>query len=310
MQEPYCDSSYILDLDDELAWRLIGNGGTSTWLHQLASMMTLMPGKSEQPRKLRFVLLTDRDCCSQGTNALPPLPRLSNLPHDGWRMDNLWTLRVWSHPEVPDIVCGLLDTKNHDVTILTMGQALFPIYQAAIERGGGPFHAALLERDGKGILIAGAGGKGKTTCCRQAPSPWNALCDDETLIVRSELGAYHAHPFPTWSDHLLRRSYRTWDVQRPTQVSALFFLDQGESDRVVPLGEAEAAAKINQSAGQVCRRMWRSLESCVQRENNLKLFANACSLAKDVPAFTLRASLAGRFWESIEKVLQDATPRQ
>jgi SynChlorMet cassette protein ScmC len=270
-------------------------------------MMILMPGKSEQLRKLCFVLLTDRDGCSQGTNALPPIPRPSNLPYDGWRMDNLWTLRVWSHPEVPDIVCELPDKSNHELTILTMGQALFPIYQAAIERGGVPLHAALLEHDGMGILIAARGGKGKTTCCRLAPRPWNARCDDETLVVRSESGLYNAHPFPTWSDYLLRRSEATWDVQRPTQLAAIFFLDQGESDQIVPLGEAEAAAKTNQSAGQVCGRMWRSLESCVQRENNLRLFDNACSLAKDVPAFALRASFAGRFWESIEKVLQDAT---
>jgi len=225
-------------------------------------------------------------------------------------MENLMVLRVWSHPEVPDIVCELLDTSNHDLTILAMEQALFPIYPAAIERGGMPLHAAPLERDGKGILIAARGGKGKSTCCRLAPRPWNVLCDDETLVVRSGSGAYHAHPFPTWSDYFCRRAEPKWDVQRPSQLSAVFFLDQGKSDQVVPMGEAKAAARINQSAGQVCRRMWRSLDSQVQRENNAKLFANACSLAKKVPAFTLSASLAGRFWESLEKVLQDVTPRQ
>jgi SynChlorMet cassette protein ScmC len=225
-------------------------------------------------------------------------------------MDNLIALRVWAHPAVPDIVCELSDTRDHDLAMLTMGQALFPIYQAAIGRGGVPLHAALLDRDGKGILIAGPGGKGKSTCCRLAPMPWKARCDDETLVVRSGSGAYNAHPFPTWSDYLLRRSEPTWDVQRPTQLSAVFFLEQGGNDQVIPLGKAEAAARIMHSAGQVCQRMWRGLEGSVQRENNLKVFANACSLAKDVPAFTLRASLTGRFWESIEKVLHDATPRQ
>jgi SynChlorMet cassette protein ScmC len=102
----------------------------------------------------------------------------------------------------------------------------------------------------------------------------------------------------------MRRSERTWNVQRSTQISAIFFLEQGESDRVSPLGEAETAAKITQSASQVCARMWGRLESWVRRENNVKLFANACDVAKNIPAFSLHASLTGRFWESIEEVLE------
>ena len=55
-------------------------------------------------------------------------------------------------------------------------------------------------------------------------------------------------------------------TQRPTQLSAVFFLDQGESDQVIPLGKAVAAARIMQSAGQVCQRMWRGLEGSVQEK--------------------------------------------
>jgi hypothetical protein len=45
----------------------------------------------------------------------------------------------------------------------------------------------------------------------------------------------------------------------------------------------------------------------VNREevSNLRknLFENSCRLAKAVPAFRLKASLKGRFWEKIEEVL-------
>jgi SynChlorMet cassette protein ScmC len=310
VQEHLISNSYILDLHGSLVRCLVGHCETSVWLDQLASIMTLKPGKPEELRKISFVPAANGADGYLTANVRPPLPGRSNLAHNTWRMDNLGALRIWTHFEAPDVVCELVDTRNYNLRVLAMGQALFPIYRAAIDRGGMPFHSALLERDGKGILISASGGKGKSTCCRQAPRPWNALCDDETLIVRSGSGFYNAHPFPTWSDYLLRRSEPTWDVQRPTQLSAIFFLDQGESDQVVPMGEAAAAARIMRSAGQVCRRMWQRLESCVQRETNVKLFANACSLAKDVPAFTLRASLTGRFWKSIEKILQDATPRQ
>lgn len=37
-----------------------------------------------------------------------------------------------------------------------------------------------------------------------------------------------------------------------------------------------------------------------------KLFDNACQLAKAVPVFSLRVSLNGRFWENMEKVLENA----
>jgi hypothetical protein len=35
----------------------------------------------------------------------------------------------------------------------------------------------------------------------------------------------------------------------------------------------------------------------------LRCFQNACELAKTIPAFSLRVSLGGRFWEEMERVL-------
>ncbi|MGB6068034.1 MAG: SynChlorMet cassette protein ScmC [Desulfomonilaceae bacterium] len=303
IREPYCDTSYILALDDGLAWCLVGNSETSAWLHQLASIMTLRPGKSDGLRKISIVQCAEGIGHCQIPNPHPLLPKASALPHSGWRMHDLLALRVWSHPDVADMICELLDIGHHDLAILAMQQAVFPFYQAGIGQGGTPLHAALVEYDGKGILIAASGGRGKSTCCRRVPKSWTVLCDDETLVVRSPSGTYHAHPFPTWSDYLFRRTKKTWNVQRSTQLSAIFFLDQGESDDVARIGQARAAARINQSAGQVCGRMWRRLPNDVQRDNNLKLFSNSCGLAKAVPAFTLHASLTGRFWEGIEKVL-------
>jgi len=34
-----------------------------------------------------------------------------------------------------------------------------------------------------------------------------------------------------------------------------------------------------------------------------QLFDNACELVREVPSYTLRTNLTGRFWEKIEKVL-------
>ena len=192
-----------------------------------------------------------------------------------------------------------------------MGQALFPIYQAAIDHGGVPLHAALLERDGKGILIAARGGKGKSTCCRLAPRHWNARCDDETLVLRSGSGALQC-PSVSNVERLPLAAIRA-DLGRAKTdpvVGGFLFGPRRKRPGYPAWEKPKLRPESTNQPARSAQRMWRGLESSVQRENNLKLFANACSLAKDVPAFTLRASLTGRFWESIEKVLQDATSRQ
>jgi hypothetical protein len=39
------------------------------------------------------------------------------------------------------------------------------------------------------------------------------------------------------------------------------------------------------------------------KSSRLKLFDNACELARKIPAYRLRITKSGRFWEEIEKVL-------
>jgi SynChlorMet cassette protein ScmC len=184
-----------------------------------------------------------------------------------------------------------------------MRLSLYPIYERALNSGGLPFHAGVVERDGKGVLLAAPKNIGKSTCCRRIPRPWNALCDEETLIVQDAQRQYLAHPFPTWSDYLTRGSNRTWNVQRYIPLAAIFFLEQAEADKVIPLGQGEAAALMNQSAMQVCVRNWMNLDGEKMRAFRKKLFDNACELTWAIPIFKLRVSLTGRFWEEMEKVL-------
>jgi SynChlorMet cassette protein ScmC len=181
--------------------------------------------------------------------------------------------------------------------------SLLCVYNKAIEQGGLPFHSALVQSGGKGVLLAGKGNIGKSTCARRIALPWQAVCDDETLVVRDTAGSYKAHPFPTWSDYLYKRREPTWDVQQSFPLSAIFFLQQAESDEAIPLGGAKAAVCINESATQVCRRNWRGLTYKEEAAFKKKVFENACLLAKAVPVFILHFSLKGKFWKEIEKVL-------
>jgi SynChlorMet cassette protein ScmC len=129
------------------------------------------------------------------------------------------------------------------------------------------------------------------------------LSDDETLIVLNEQGEYLAHPFPTWSDYLFDRSRKTWDVQCSLPLSGLFFLEQSDMDSVEPLGEGTAAVRMTESAVEICEKFWRGSNGNCEKKSRIRLFNNACRMAKSVPAYSLSTSLEGRFWEKMEEVI-------
>ena len=83
----------------------------------------------------------------------------------------------------------------------------------------------------------------------------------------------------------------------------MFFLEQSEDDEAVSLGQGMAAVYMNESATQVCRKYWRRAGDEYQKRFRKKLFVNASEMAKKIPAFRLRVSLHGRFWEEIEQAL-------
>lgn len=84
-----------------------------------------------------------------------------------------------------------------------------------------------------GVLLAGRSGVGKSTALRRLPSPWLALADDVTLLLRDEKGTYWAHPWPTWSRFFGEEASDgrdIWNVQRAVPLRAIFVLEQGEKD--------------------------------------------------------------------------------
>jgi SynChlorMet cassette protein ScmC len=162
-----------------------------------------------------------------------------------------------------------------------------------------PLHAALLEKNGRGILIAGSGGVGKSTCCRRIPYPWHPLCDDEVFVARNNAISYHAHPFPTWSEYLINGSDHTWNVQYHVPLAGIFFLMQSEVDDVEPLTQGKAAIHIYNAALEVWMRFQMSQITEIRR----RIFENACNIAKVVPSFILKARRDGRFWELMDDAI-------
>ena len=287
-------------------WHIVATEGAASWVERLAGIMELRECGSNGYPRILFVgrHVVENNHRERVSDLHPQLRR--RLPANGWEPQDLVWLQVWSHRAVPDIICavGFHEGKKHE--ILQMRMALQPIYQRIQDLGGLPLHAALVERNGFGILLAAQGGTGKTTCCRRLPSPWRALSDDEALVVRDNNQGYLVHPFPTWSDYLLKRSTRTWHIQNYLPTSAIFFLEQAEADEVVTVGQGQGAALVYQSATQVCARHWINLNNEKLSMLRKRLFENCCDLAQRTPIFRLRLSLEGKFWEEIEAILEES----
>ncbi len=297
------ENRYKLRLADGQGWHFIATPETREWVKKLATIMELKTCGTEEYPKLIF---TRRESSERGFRKLVcglASKIQKDLPRTGWKAHGRKWLRFWSHSHLPDIICEVGLGEDQIMNFLIMWFSLFPIYQQAQHRGGMSFHAALVERNGIGVLLAAPGDIGKSTCCRRIPHPWHSLCDDETIVVRDNKNGYLAHPFPTWSDYLWRSTERTWNVQRYFSLAAIFFLQQAETNEVIPAGQGQTALLVSQSESCIALRNRATLDRKEEMTSKMKSFSNACEIAKAIPGYILRVSRSGQFWEEMEKVL-------
>jgi len=298
---------YRLSLANGQGWDIIGSEETSLLVDKLALVMKLKPDK---PNGFPRLIISTMPQEKKGKDFMGGL-NIEELPLNGWEIQDFISLQFWFHPDVPDVIYKIKQEKDvyEDVRkeYFKMSYSLYPVYRRTVALGGLPLHAGLIRYNGDGILLAGPTNVGKSTCCRRLNPPWHCLCDDEALIVRDNQSRYRVHPFPTWNDYLYRPSDKKWDVQYHLPLRALFFLEQAETDEVVPLTRAEATIFINRSVTEVTQLIWLSLTKKIEKKVSIfrkRIFENACELSKSIPTFSLRVSLKGRFWEKIEKALK------
>jgi len=308
------ETKYLLRFGKSCQWFLIATPETRSWVKKFATIMNLEKKEEDQIGKwprMFFFLKTSKSNGAPSSLNRTDLKTKEDFPKTGWKAQEVKPLRLWSHPTSPDIICEIEDHDDPMIDIIKMWTSLHFIYLQAQNGGALPLHTALIEREGKGVLLGGPAGIGKSTTCRRLLSPWRALSDDQSLIMENKERGYLAHPLPTWSEHLWKRSTKKWNTEKGIPLSAIFFLERAEVNKVVPIKQEKAAALIYRSSIEVYRTVnakWKlGLEE--KRKLKIKIFDNACKLAKAIPAYTLHFSLTGRFWEEIEKVLQDAYPR-
>ena len=279
---------YCLSLADGNHWVLSGNGKNAEFISELAGIMRLK--ECEQNGFLKLLCLNGKKEKSDDYDS-------------HWKVYESPSIRILYNENSDKSICEIKSAPDETIKYINMWYSLMPIYMRSMSLGGLPFHAGLAELNGKGVLFAAPGNTGKSTCCRRLPDYWKPLCDDEALVVLSKTGEYMAHPLPTWSDYIMKRASNTWDAQHSVPLSAIFFIEQAETDEIIPMARGRSAVRITGSADEVFMKLLRNLYTEEKIEFRKNTFNNAFDMAQKIPSFQLRVSLNGHFWEKIEEVI-------
>ena len=291
-----------LRLTNGLSWQIVATSGMEQYVEKLAHFMGLTPGRGGRTLP-RLILTRGAPEEDAGGPFLPLLP--DEARHEGgtWRHTDVGLLRHYSHDQIPHVICELKYGSRAQRVLEPLAHLLFPIYAQALEAGGTPLHAALVEKDGLGVVLAGKSGAGKSTCCRRIVAPWRARCDDLTLVLPSQEGHHVVHPLPTWSTCIWEGVDATWETERAVPLAAIFFLEWGDADEASAVGQAEAAAKLAYSASRIVKPALNGFERDARMLKERELIDSACRIAAAVPAYRLRAAREGRFWEEMERAV-------
>lgn len=301
----YCQRVFQVEFGNGQMWLLLADEEAEPWLAKFSSILGLGDHKTgvDAPK----LIFARQDMADEAGNLRLRSPlsvgMFPTLPTKGWRSYSLKAVRLSTHPETGDTLCNIGREKTRNIDFIRMWEVLYPLYRRAINAGGIPLHAALAQREGQAALLVGEGGMGKSTCSRRLAYPWQAVCDDEVMVVLDRENGYLVHPFPTWSDYICKRPERTWRIEESFPLSGIFFLDKSESDEIVPLSQAQSAMGLNRSSQEACFKNHSRKHTDTEAMLKRGIFMNSCQLAAGVPAFKLRVSLTGKFWEKMEEAL-------
>lgn len=205
---------------------------------------------------------------------------------------HMQNLTVWLPRPVPE-----------DLTLLWQLTLLAQVICLEVQASGGVLlHGALIEREGRGIILAGPGGIGKSTACQRLPSPWRVWSDDLTLIIPTSQGNYAAHPWPTWSRLCFDEQRVSWDVQHAIPLHAICFLRPAQQDRLARRGAGESLCLLVECAEQALWELSWQKDSAELHRLRVQRFENLCRVAPHIPVYLLHLSLNGAFWRELEMI--------
>ncbi len=298
-------TAYHLCFDDGANWQFRASEKTRPWVEAFATAMGLSRGGNADTLAVTF-----EEILVKRGERLDPVVRLDrerygDMPEEGWHVEGFKDVVLYEHPQV-GIIYGLLPDATRKGWKDQMRRSLLPLFRRGVLSGELPLHAALVEREGAGVILAASSGVGKSTCCRRLPPPWRALAEDLCQVVVSEDRGYRVHPLPTWS---------ALDPDAPGEgrcvascsvpLRAVFFIEQAQGDECIAFDKVRSAAALARCSLEVFRSVTGHFRLRYESTDVKRaIYNNAASLALAMPCYLLRLSLQGRFWDKIEEVLE------
>jgi hypothetical protein len=108
---------------------------------------------------------------------------------------------------------------------------------ALAERDGATLHACAVELDGKGFLLPGRSGAGKTTISRFFAAGGHKLLSDDRVVARKIKNAFYAFGTPWAGDAGIAEN-------RKLPLKGIFFLRQSSGNRIENIKPAVAAERL------------------------------------------------------------------
>ncbi len=203
--------------------------------------------------------------------------------------------------ESEPILCEIEKADNQDLFYVQVERIARAVAGDIIRKGGALVHGGLCSLNGCGAIMAGQGSIGKSTASERLPAPWISHCDDSTLVISLGKSCFAAHPWPTWSRFYWGGDGGSWAVENRVPLSTIFFLGQAEKDSLEAVNPAGARSMLIDTIEHVTRPgRWKDLE---KQDFLLRCAENAAVIAAAVPAYRLKVSLTGQFWERMARVM-------
>lgn len=302
---PFHEHSCSLPLADGMLWTFTAPDGglLASWLDEFAGILSLKKAAADQPSKV------------------VPHPaargRIRIIPMDKFRTPSgtskSWTsytqgsaYQAWLNPQGNQAILELNPEfiTHPEIRYIDMSAVLRIVFHRCVASGSGcSLHAASAVRNGRGIVIVASGQTGKSTCHGRFPRTWTPLADDCALAVKNPAGGFAVQAMPTWSNYLRREKASVFDTGTAYPLKALFFLEQGDADEVEKVKPPIAAGILH----RLSREAWGSFigrfPAAEKKKLGRDLFEACCAIADATPGYIMRATLHGKFWREIEKVL-------
>lgn len=296
---------YTLPLADGTVWTFSTSvdGPFAPWLDEFAGILSLKKAAADPPSKIV------PHPSYLGRIRIVPMDK-NRTPAGTSKSWNSYTqgsaYQAWLNPLDHEAILELNPEfiTHPEIRYIDMSAALRIVFLHCVaSRSGCSLHAASAAWNGRGIVIVASGQTGKSTCHGRFPKTWTPLADDCALAVKMPAGGYAVQPMPTWSNYLRKEKASVFDSGTAYPLKALFFLEQGETDEVEKVKPPIAAGILH----RLSREAWGSyigrFPAAEKKTLGRDVFEACCAIANATPGYILRATLHGKFWREIEKVL-------